>query len=80
MSKSLDAYWKWNVTWLTQKWEEVQMIFSEKEMCSRTHEKQPQSWDFFFFFFSPSERVEIMLSLDFFKFQFYLPAKIQSIL
>ena len=51
MSKSLDAYWKWNVTWLTQKWEEVQMIFSEKEMCSQTHEKQPQSWGFFFFFF-----------------------------
>ena len=53
------------------------MIFSEKEMCSQTHEKQPQSWGFFFF---SSERVEIMLSLDFIKFQFYLPAKIQSIL
>ena len=77
MSKSLDAYWKWNVTWLTQKWEEVQMIFSEKEMCSQTHEKQPQSWVFFFFY---SERVEIIFRLDFLKFKFYIPAKIQSIL
>ena len=61
-----------------QKWAEVQMTLSEKEMCSRSPWETASELGYFFFFFA--ERVEIMLSLDLFKFQFYLPAKIQSIL